>query len=123
MSVDGGKIIAEDRARKSLKESAVQALGWAYQEHINYVNGIIPMDQYDNFNIPNPSEIPPIGIEFITNGQNESKGIGDLPFTCIPAAYLQAVSQAMDYHFQSIPLKALDIWYAGVAKRKKGEPA
>jgi CO/xanthine dehydrogenase Mo-binding subunit len=123
MSVDGGKIIAEESARKSLKESAVQALGWAYKEQIGYVNGIIPMDQYDNFNIPDPSEIPPIDIEFIISGQNESKGIGDLPFTCIPAAYLQAVSQAMDYHFQSIPLKALDLWYAGVAKRKKGEPA
>jgi CO/xanthine dehydrogenase Mo-binding subunit len=123
MSVDGGKIIAEDRARKSLKESAVQALGWAYREQISYVNGIIPPDQYDNFIIPDPAEIPPIGIDFIINGQNESKGIGDLPFTCIPAAYLQAVSQAMDYHFQSVPLKALDLWYAGVAKRKKGESA
>jgi CO/xanthine dehydrogenase Mo-binding subunit len=123
MSVDGGKIIDQNRARKSLKESAVQALGWAYQEHINYVNGIIPMDQYDNFNIPDPAGIPPIDIDFIMSGQNEPKGIGDLPFTCIPAAYLQAVSQAMDYHFQSIPLKALDLWYAGVAKRKKGELA
>jgi CO/xanthine dehydrogenase Mo-binding subunit len=123
MSVDGGKIIDEDRARKSLKESAVQALGWAYREQISYVNGIIPADQYNNFNIPDPAEIPPIGIDFIMNGQNESKGIGDLPFNCIPAAYIQAVSQAMDYHFQSIPLKALDIWYAGVAKRKKEELA
>jgi CO/xanthine dehydrogenase Mo-binding subunit len=123
MAVDGGKIIAEDRARKSLKESSIQALGWAYREQISYVNGIIPADQYDNFNIPSPVEIPPINIGFINGGQNEPKGIGDLPFTCIPAAYLQAVSQAMDYKFQSIPLKALDIWYAGVAKRKKGEPA
>jgi CO/xanthine dehydrogenase Mo-binding subunit len=123
MSVDGGRIIAEDRARKSLKESAVQALGWAYREQISYINGIIPIDQYDNFSIPDPAEIPPIGIDFIMNGQNEPKGIGDLPFTCIPAAYLQAVSQAMDYHFESIPLKGIDLWYAGVAKRKKGEPA
>jgi CO/xanthine dehydrogenase Mo-binding subunit len=120
MGVDGGKIIAEDRARKSLKESALQALGWAYREQISYVNGIIPMDQYDNFNIPDPAEMPPIGIEFIMSGQNEPKGVGHLPFTCIPAAYLQAVSQAMDYRFQSIPLKAPDIWYADVAKRKGG---
>jgi CO/xanthine dehydrogenase Mo-binding subunit len=121
MSIDGGKIISEDRARRSLKISAVQALGWAYREQICYVAGAIPTDQFENFDIPSPHEIPPISIEFITNNSGGPKGIGDLPFSCIPAAYLQAVSQAMDYHFDSIPLKALDIWYAG--KNKKGNTA
>jgi CO/xanthine dehydrogenase Mo-binding subunit len=115
MGVDGGKIIAEDHARRSLKESAVQALGWAYREQICYINGKIPIDQYDNFGIPDPAEIPPITIEFINkkNIHDEPKGIGDLPLSCIPAAYMQAVSQAMDYHFRSIPLRNMDIWDAG----------
>jgi CO/xanthine dehydrogenase Mo-binding subunit len=115
MGVDGGKIIAEDLALKSLKDSAVQAIGWAYREQIHYVNGKIPVEQYDNFDIPNPAEIPPITIAFIDSKSthDEPKGIGDLPFTCIPAAYTQAVSQAMDHHFRSIPLRAVDIWNAG----------
>jgi CO/xanthine dehydrogenase Mo-binding subunit len=119
MGVDGGKIINEDRALKCLKDSTVQALGWVYREQINYVNGAIPASQYDNFEIITPEEIPPITIDFIKSEHEhgEPKGIGDLPFTCIPAAYVQAVSQAMDSHLQSIPLKALDIWYAGVKKK------
>jgi hypothetical protein len=40
----------------------------------------------------------------------DTKGIGELPFTCIPAAFLQAVSQAMDYCFKSVPLKRKEIW-------------
>jgi CO/xanthine dehydrogenase Mo-binding subunit len=120
MGVDGGKILAEDLARKSLKASAVQALGWAYREQINYINGVIPVNHYENFDIPDPAQIPPINIEFIGNAQDEPKGIGDLPFSCIPAAYMQAVSQAMDHHFQSIPLRAQDVWYAGI-KKIKGE--
>ena len=109
LGVDGGKIMSPDRARKSLKDSAVQALGWAYREQISYVNGAIPADQFDNFDIPGPAEIPPIAIEFIENKRDEPRGIGDLPFACIPAAYVQAVSQAADRCFRSIPLTARDI--------------
>jgi CO/xanthine dehydrogenase Mo-binding subunit len=116
--IDGGKIISEDIARRSIKTSAVQALGWAYREQINYVTGEIPIDQFDNYDIPSPHEIPPISTQFISDNNDEMKGIGDLPFSCIPAAYVQAVSQAMDHHFESIPLKALDIWYAEIKKKE-----
>jgi len=110
LGVDGGKIMLPDRARKSLKDSAVQALGWAYREQISYVNGAIPPEQFDNFDIPGPAEIPPITIDFIENRRDEPRGIGDLPFACIPAAYVQAVSQAAGRCFRSIPLTARDIW-------------
>jgi len=121
LAVDGGRVFRKDKACKSLKLSAVQALGWAYREQIGYVAGRIPGDAFRNFDIPGVSEIPPIDISFIENSSGEPKGIGDLPFNCIPAAYLQAVSQAMDWHFRSIPLKAQDLWYAGITKKKKGE--
>jgi CO/xanthine dehydrogenase Mo-binding subunit len=120
LGVDGGKIISQDNARRSLKASVVQALGWTYREQINYVRGIIPTEQFQNFDIPKPSEIPPIAIDFIWNNSDDPKGIGDLPFTCVPAAYLQAVSQALEHNFESVPLKSLDIWYALVKKRKEG---
>jgi CO/xanthine dehydrogenase Mo-binding subunit len=110
LGVDGGKIMSPDRARKSLKDSTVQALGWAYREQINYVNGAIPAEQFDNFDIPGPAEIPPIAIDFFENKHDGPRGIGDLPFTCIPAAYVQAVSQAADRCFWSIPLSTRDIW-------------
>jgi len=110
LSVDGGNIMLPDRARKSLKDSCVQALGWAYREQISYVNGAIPSEQFDNFDIPGPAEIPPIAIDFIGGRHDEPRGIGDLPFTCIPAAYVQAVSQAADRRFRSIPLTTRDIW-------------
>ena len=119
MSVDGGKIVSEYRARRSLKTSVMQALGWAYREQINYINGAIPTVQFENFCIPGIHEIPRINIDFISDRQNEPKGIGDLPFTCIPAAFAQAVSQAIGYHFQSIPLNVLDIWHSGTKGAKK----
>jgi len=110
LGIDGGKIISAHRAKRSLTRAAVQALGWAYTEHIDYINGVIPTDQYNNFTIFSPAEIPPIHIDFFSEDLIEPKGISELPFTCIPAAFLQAVSQAMDHSFKTIPLKRKDIW-------------
>jgi CO/xanthine dehydrogenase Mo-binding subunit len=110
LGVDGGKIISANRAKRSLTRGAAQALGWAFTENIEYINGVIPGTQYDNFTIFSPVEIPPIHIDFIAEDSNEAKGISDLPFTCIPAAFLQAVSQAMDNSFKTIPLKRKDVW-------------
>jgi len=113
MCVDGGKILSVDNARKNLKISIVQALGWSYRERISYVDGAIPDDQFENFDIPGLAEIPPIEIDFINGNSEEPKGIGDLPFSCIPAAFAQAVSQAAGCHFRAIPLKAQEIFSAG----------
>ncbi|MDR1576456.1 MAG: xanthine dehydrogenase family protein molybdopterin-binding subunit [Treponema sp.] len=117
MGVDGGKILSEERARRSLKISTVQALGWAFREQIAYSDGVLSWAQFANYDIPSPGEIPSVHIDFIWNDTNEPKGIGDLPFCCVPAAYVHAVSQAMDHHFQSIPLTREDIWEAGKLKK------
>jgi CO/xanthine dehydrogenase Mo-binding subunit len=87
----------------------VQALGWSFTEYIEYENGVLPKNQYDNFAILPPADIPTVNIEFLPDS-DDPKGIGELPYTCIPAAFIQAVSQAMDYSFKSIPLKRKEIW-------------
>ena len=109
-AVDGGKIISSNRAKRNLVRASTQALGWAYTENIEYHNGILPKEQYLNFSIIPPSEIPQIEIEFLGPDIGSPKGVGDLPFTCIPAALIQAVSQAMDHNFVSIPLNKNEIW-------------
>jgi CO/xanthine dehydrogenase Mo-binding subunit len=111
LSVDGGKIVSENRAKRSLARGTAHALGWAYTENIEYINGSLSRNQYENFKIFSPMKIPPIHINFLREDTlAEPKGIGDLPFTCIPSAFIQAVSQAMDHCFKSIPLKRNDIW-------------
>jgi CO/xanthine dehydrogenase Mo-binding subunit len=120
LGVDGGKILSEMRARRSLKFSAVQALGWASREKIHYEEGKIPDRQIYHYDIPALEEIPPIHIDFIWNDTSYSKGIGELPFNCVPAAYVQAVSQAVDHPFQRIPLTARDIWDAQKLKNEEG---
>jgi CO/xanthine dehydrogenase Mo-binding subunit len=110
MGVDGGRILSESHARRSLTFSVIHALGWASREETGYESGKIPDDRVYHYELPRPQDIPPIHIDFVWNDTVNSRGIGELPFNCVPAAYVQAVSQAMDYPFETIPLTAKNIW-------------
>ena len=117
---DGGKIINERRAKRILKTGIIQALGWASREELHYEDGKIPLELYRSYDTFSAVEIPPIHVGFFQNNPVNPKGIGELPFSCIPAAYVQAVSQAMDHHFEKIPLNAREIWTAWKQKQKEG---
>ena len=116
LTVDGGKILSQRRARETLRTGIIQALGWTCREHLHYVNGKIPEEHFLDYDIPSPGELPPISVDFIWNDDADPKGIGELPFCCVPAAYAEAVSQAMDHLFNKIPLDMYDIWNAGKLK-------
>jgi CO/xanthine dehydrogenase Mo-binding subunit len=118
LAVDSGKILSESGARRSLKIAIAQALGWASREILAYEDGEIPGGRFPRYGVMSPAGIPPIRVEFIRS-ESHPKGIGELPFNCIPAAFVQAVSQAADYPFAHIPLTARDIWDAEKTKHEK----
>jgi CO/xanthine dehydrogenase Mo-binding subunit len=117
LAVDGGKILSQVRARRSLKTAVIHALSWVSHEQIGYTGGKIPEDCFRRYSLLSTMEAPPVHIDFIFNDTAAPKGIGELPFSCIPAAYVQAVSQAMNHPFEKIPLGALDIWNAWQSKK------
>jgi CO/xanthine dehydrogenase Mo-binding subunit len=117
LAVDGGKILSQVKARRSLKTAVIHALSWVSHEDIAYIDGKIPEACFRRYSLLSTMEAPPINIDFIFNDAAAPKGIGELPFSCIPAAYVQAVSQAMNHSFEKIPLGALDIWNAWQSKR------
>ncbi|MDR0586356.1 MAG: xanthine dehydrogenase family protein molybdopterin-binding subunit [Treponema sp.] len=109
LAVDGGPILAEKRAKKNLTLLSIQALNWASRENVVYQNGEIPPEDIGNYSLPLPEEIPPIKIDFQWSDGNP-RGIGELPFSVVPAAYAQAVSQALDHHFTKLPIGSAEIW-------------
>jgi CO/xanthine dehydrogenase Mo-binding subunit len=117
LSLDGGKILSQRRAWQSTRFSTIQALGWASGERLSYEEGRIPVGQFLAYNLPNIREIPLIHIDFIFNDTASPKGIGDVPFNCVPAAFVQAVSQAVDHPFDRLPVTAKDIWDTGKFKQ------
>jgi CO/xanthine dehydrogenase Mo-binding subunit len=115
--VDGGRIMNKRMASRALRTGIIQALGWTSREQIRYENGKIPLDHYRDYDIFSPEEMPPIYLDFFQSESTDPKGVGELPFSCIPAAYSQAVSQAMDHHFERIPLNSGEIWNAWKLKQ------
>jgi CO/xanthine dehydrogenase Mo-binding subunit len=113
LSLDGGKILSQRRAWQSMRFSTIQALGWASGERLSYEEGKIPAGQFSSYELPNLRKIPPIHIDFIFNDTASPKGIGDIPFNCVPAAFVQAVSQAINHPFDRLPVTARDIWDTG----------
>jgi CO/xanthine dehydrogenase Mo-binding subunit len=120
IGLNGGKIHSQKQAWRSIRYSVLQALGWASREFLSYEEGIIPDSQIRNYGLPDPEDAPPINIDFIWNDSSPSNGIDELPFSCIPAAYAQAVSQAADHPFTGIPIGARDIWNALRTREEEG---
>jgi CO/xanthine dehydrogenase Mo-binding subunit len=100
IALEGGTILAEEQARKTITLGVMDALCQA---------------------IPRREEIPPPAIDFLWAGGNV-KGIGELPLNTVPAAYVQALSQALDYPFERYPIGSEDIWEAVQARSGSGEP-
>ncbi|AEF81648.1 xanthine dehydrogenase family protein molybdopterin-binding subunit [Leadbettera azotonutricia] len=119
LAVDGGKILSQARARLSLKTAVIQALGWSCREQLSYNQGVIEGGLVHGYDITAPIEAPPIHIDFLWNDAVPPKGIGEIPFSCVPAAYAQAVSQAMNHPFEKIPISARDLWEASHLKKQE----
>jgi CO/xanthine dehydrogenase Mo-binding subunit len=121
LAVDGGPILAEKRARGRLTLLSIQALNWASRERLSYRDGIIPLEQIRDYPLPLSREIPPVRIDFQWS-EGAPRGIGELPFNTIPAAYVQAVSQALDHPFEELPVSSADIWSVIKSRETEGQP-
>jgi CO/xanthine dehydrogenase Mo-binding subunit len=117
LSVYAGNVYSEKDARRSLLLSILASLGWTYTEKLRYEEGEIKTLARD-YMLPRPSNEPAIDISFIPQpqieGQEETNHpvlpVKELPFNTIPAAFLNALSQAACHQFESLPLSSLELW-------------
>lgn len=103
LCVDGGRILSERRARASLENGVIHALGWAGRERMYPSEGTYTAGSF-SYDIAPPSRTPTVQVDFLWNDSTVAKGVGELPFACVPAAFAQAVSQATGAPFDYIPI-------------------
>ena len=104
LCVDGGKILSERKARSSLENAVIHSLGWASRERIEPLDGSFSSSESQHYDLLLPTGTPPIKVDFLWNDSIVPKGIGELPFSCVPSAFAQAVSQATGVSLDKIPL-------------------
>ena len=96
-----------------LRRAVLASLGWTSTEKIKFIEGNITPPLCALYEIVPVSATPPIHISFSPeeadfDGSDEK--LEELPFKTIPAAYTQAISQAVNHHFERIPITGQDVW-------------
>lgn len=105
IAVDGGLILSKERAESTIDSGVRTALSWASRERIEMADGRIPEHLFARYSLPPMTLSPPVSISFLQpTAKDKPRGIGELPFHTVPAAYARAVSQAIGSPVDSIPL-------------------
>jgi len=108
MVIDAGRIVNVQIALASLRASALSALAFCT------ANDFDPSESGRKDYIADAGmrirQLPKIEIEFIEPDRNgAAKGIGELPFITIPAAFYSALTQALGLDPRQLPLKGGEI--------------
>jgi CO/xanthine dehydrogenase Mo-binding subunit len=108
MVVDAGKIVNKDEALATLRSSIITALEMCIGDDFD------PEDadegKYMKHKRIRLSTLPTINIDFIDSSRNTSpRGIGDLPFIAIPAAFYGALTQAIGAEPRQLPISGADL--------------
>ncbi len=102
MVVDAGKILSEEHARATICSGIANSLSQIRFEGISLDAGIPDVSAFRRYRMARTGDAPPITVEFVGNDPKaRSGGIGDLPYAVIPAAFANALSQAMDSPWRS----------------------
>jgi CO/xanthine dehydrogenase Mo-binding subunit len=108
LCVDGGRIVSVERATSALRSLCIDALSVCLSERFS--PGNVEKGAYFRQGLLPLSSLPPINIEFLTPSRKAPvKGIGELPFGTIPAAFITALSQAAGARFTSLPVAGDDV--------------
>ncbi len=117
LCIDGGQILSTEKAAKSLRAASLDALWASAGEEVMFESGAVLHSGYYSYSHGTRKSLVPVAIEFINPDRaTPLRGIGELPFHCIPAAFLSAASQALGAPITSLPL------HAEPALRARSEP-
>lgn len=101
--VKAGRILTTEAAMRSLKHDAAQALGLCLGECLDLSGASATENDYWRYKLPKIMEAPPIVVDFLDD-DDDPKGLGDLAYSLIPAAFGNALSQALDKPWNMLPL-------------------
>ena len=100
---DVGKVINPVLAEGQVEGGVAQGIGFALYEKIVHQEGKIKNNHLSDYIIPMASDLPKLHIEFL-NSDEKAKGLGELPMNAPAPAIANAILNALDIEFDSIPI-------------------
>jgi CO/xanthine dehydrogenase Mo-binding subunit len=112
-----GRVLNPVLARGQILGGVAQGIGFALYEKVEWRDGRMQNSQMTNYIIPTSADLPQVRVYFEelgnTHGAFGAKGIGELPMDGPAPAVVNAIVDALDIPFDSVPLLPEDI-FAGV---------
>jgi len=111
-----GRVLHPVLAKGQIIGGVAQGIGFALYEKVIWEHGRMQNGQMTNYIMPTSADLPPIRVYFEERGNAHgafgAKGIGELPMDGPAPAIVNAVEDALDVPFHSIPLLPEDIFAA-----------
>ena len=111
-----GKVLHPVLAKGQIIGGVAQGIGFALYEKVIWQQGRMQNGQMTNYIMPTSADLPPIRVYFEelgnVHGAYGAKGIGELPMDGPAPAIINAVEDALNVTFHSIPLLPEDIFAA-----------
>jgi CO/xanthine dehydrogenase Mo-binding subunit len=111
-----GKVLHPVLAKGQIIGGVAQGIGFALYEKVVWENGRMQNGQMTNYIMPTSADLPPIRVYFEelgnVHGAFGAKGIGELPMDGPAPAIVNAIEDALNVSFNSIPLLPEDIFVA-----------
>ncbi len=111
-----GKVLHPVLAKGQIIGGVAQGIGFALYEKVIWENGRMQNGQMTNYIMPTSADLPLIRVYFEelgnVHGAYGAKGIGELPMDGPAPAIINAIEDALQISFHSIPLLPEDIFAA-----------
>lgn len=102
-SIDCGIILNRDSALAEVESETMQALGWCFNEDPERIR---------YWKLPGIDSLPEIHIDFTESSSRTANALGGIVLNTFPAAFRNALSQAAQSQFTSLPVRPEDIFTA-----------
>jgi CO/xanthine dehydrogenase Mo-binding subunit len=107
-AIDIGKAINPTIVKGQIEGGTLQALGWAVLENIVYKDGKVANASMTNCIVPTFADAPELETVIVEVpypfGPSGAKGVGEIPMDGPAAAVANAVEDALDCAFDSLPI-------------------
>ena len=122
LACDVGKAINPQAVEGQMDGGIAQGIGFAMMEKFDYKNGLTTTDTYHNYLIPTSMDLPALETIIVEHpnelGPFGAKGIGEPPVVGAAPAIRNALYDALDIPFYSLPITPMKV-LAAIKKREK----
>jgi isoquinoline 1-oxidoreductase len=99
-----GAVVNPDRLKAQVEGAAIQGIGGALFEAIDFADGKVRTDRFSRYRVPRFSDVPPVEVVLLDRKDLPSAGAGETPIVGVAPAVGNALFAATGVRLRALPL-------------------